>query len=697
MTVSSKRPEQVAWVSLVLSLIFFGVAFFLGRWSGFFAVTAVSWQILAAGLIWLVLAIQFHQRSLAEQEKLDMSQLAREKSSATIFQKGEQAALLATAQRRLDALERWFIPVFAGLIAVFEVGIGIYLLNAIGAGGGEGQQPLVAAILMTVVAFTSFLLSRYATGMSAEPRWKPLRAGGSFFLGVALLCFALAIGLALVHFHVGTPLLVIGYVIPILLIVLGVETALNLVLDIYRPRIKGHYSRSAFDSRLLGIINEPGGIFRSVATAIDYQFGFQVSQTWFYKLLEKAIVPLVLFSAVTLYLASAIVVVEADEEGIIERFGKPLDSRGEPRWIGPGLHVKLPWPIDMARVYPTKAVKDLHIGYEPRIDPETGLVVPERALLWGRTHYEEEYDLLVASEHTVNESRETLDEGAVPVSVVKANIPVQYRIRDLYAYVYNHSDPAKLLEDICYRELTRFGASATVEVDDGLPGQGQAEASLLGAGRTRAREVLMERIQEAAEDQGLGVEVVFVGLQGIHPPPEVAPDYQAVIGAVQQQQALILEAEAERNRNLSTLVGSVDRAYKLSELAAAYQTAQAEGRTEDVEKLGREFDEAFSQAKGDVYRVLSEAKSYAYEKATLARATGERFAGQLQAYRAAPEIYRNEQRLAVLEEALQGIRKYVVAVDPNDREVVIVDLQDKLSTDLLDAAVGGLDQETSAQ
>ena len=697
MTVSSKRPEQVAWASLILSLIFFGVAFFLGRWSGFFAVTAVSWQILAAALIWLVLAIQFHQRGLAEQERLDMSQLAREKSSATIFQKGEQTVLLAAAQRRLDVLEKWFLPVFAGLIAALEVGSGLYLLRSISAAGqSQTQQPLVAAIIMTAVAFVSFLLSRYATGMSVEPRWKPLRAGGSFFLAIALLCFALAVGLALVHFHVWSLLAVIAYVIPVLLTVLGVETALNIVLDVYRPRFKGRYSRAAFDSRLLGIINEPGGIFRSVATAIDYQFGFQVSQTWFYKLLEKAIVPLLLFSAIALYLASTIVVVGPDEDGIVERFGKPMDARGEPRMIGPGFHLKLPWPIDIARVYPTKAIMDLHIGYEPRIDPKTGLIVPERSLLWGKTHYEKEYDLLVASEHTAKEVGEEPSEGAVPVSLVKANVPVQYRIGDLYKYMYNHSDPAKLLEGICYRELARFAASATVEVEDGPPGQGSGKVgeSLLGAGRTMAKEVLMKRIQEAADRQDLGVEVVFVGLQGIHPPPEVAPDYQAVIGAVQQKQALVLQAEAERNRNLSTLVGSVGRAYRLADLAAQYQQAQAQGRIQDVEDLGKQFDAAFEQAKGDIYRVLSEAQSYGYEKATLARATGERFAGQLQAYRAAPEIYQTEQRLAVLEEALKDIRKYVVVADPNDREVVIVNLEDTLTPTLYD--IGAL-EETSAK
>jgi len=693
MTVSSKRPEQVAWVALILSLVFFGVAFFLGRWSGFYAVSAVGWQSLAAALIWLVLALQFHQRSLAEQEKLDLGQLAREKSSATIFQKGETAALFAAAQRRLDILEKWFIPVFAGLIAAYEIGIGIYLFESIPAAADVGtRQPLVCAIVATATAFFGFLMSRYATGMSAEPRWKPLRAGGSFFLSVALLCFVLAIALALVHFQIYPLLSIINYVIPTLLVVLGVETALNIVLDIYRPRLKGQYSRAAFDSRLLGIINEPGGIFRSVAAAIDYQFGFQVSQTWFYKLLEKAIVPLILFSAATLYLASCLVVVSPNEEAIVERFGKPVTAAGQVRHLGPGLHLKLPWPMDIAYRRPTQQVMELHIGYVPKIDPN-GNVVQETKLLWGQTHYEQEHDLLVAAEYTAADVGEKLAEGAVPVSLVKVNMPVQYRIKDLRAYIYNHSDPGKLLEDICYRELARFASTAKVDVDDL---RGSSPENLLGAGRTRAKQVLTERIQKAADEHGLGVELVFVGLQGIHPPPEVAPDYQKVVGAVQAKQAKVLTAEAEKNRNLSLLAGSVSRAYRLAELAAQYQEAQRTGQADEARRLGEQFDQALlHESRGVIFRILSEAESYRFGKAALAEATGKQFAGQLQAYRAAPEIYLNEQRAAVLEEALPQIRKYVVATDPNDREVFIVDLYDKLPTDLLSDIAGV--QESSGQ
>ena len=693
MAISSKRPEQVAWVSLVLSLIFFGVTFFLGRWSAFVAISAASWQVLGAALIWLVLAIQFHQRSLAEQEKLDMRQLAEDKNASTLFEgKGERATLLAAAQRRLDLLERWFVPVFGALIAAYEIGLGLWLFKVAGVQEAESQQPLVCAIVMAAVAFVSFLMSRYATGMSVEVRWKPLRAGGSFLLGVALLCFALAISLAGVHFQFGMPVRVVAYVIPVLLLVLGAETALNTVLDIYRPRLKGQYSRAAFDSRLLGVINEPGGVFRSVAAAIDYQFGFKVSETWFYKLLERAIVALVLFSAATLYLASCIVVIKSNEEAIVERFGNPLTGAGDVRMLKPGLHVKLPWPIDIAYTYPTKDILDLYIGYVPKRDPQTGRVLPEPALLWGQSHYEEEYSLLAASEQMGEQG----SDGAVPVSLVKANLPLQYRIKDLYAYVYGHRDPEKLLEAICHEELARFVASAEIDSDEAGPGIGEADnLSLFGGGRTRAKEVLVQRFQDAADAQNLGVELVFLGVQGIHPPPEVAPDYEAVIGAVQKKQALVLQAEAERNRTLSTLVGSVTKAYELADLADAYQQAQSEGRSADAEDLGRQFDAAFADAKGDVFKTLRIAQSYAFEKATLARATGERFAGQVKAYEAAPEIYMQEQRLATLEETLKGIRKYVVAADSNDTQVTIIDLQQKLTSNLLDVDMGSGSQESS--
>jgi len=684
MTISSKRAEYVARASLILSIVFFGIVFFVGRWSELFALSAVSWLILSAALIWFVLVVQFHQRSLAEQEKLDMGQLAESKQGSTIFQAGgERAVMFAVAQRRLDLLEKWFLPVFSAIIAVYEIAIGLYLLRAVStAADYEARQYLVCAACMTAIAFVSFIISRYAAGMSSQPLWKPLRAGGSIFLGIAILCFAMAIGLAMAQFKIFAVINAIDFIIPVLLLLIGAETALNIIFDIYRPRLKGQYARSAFDSRLLGIINEPGGIFRTAASTVDYQFGFKVSQTWFYKLLEKAIVPLILFAVVTLYLLSCIVVVDPNEEAIIEHFGNPLNKAGQVRYAEPGLTFKWPWPVDIAYKHPTKMISEISIGFVPKYKPGTKEL--ERGpLLWGKMHYEQEYLLLVASGQTGK-----MSPGAVPVSLIIATVPVQYRVKDLYSFIYNHNEPEKLLETICYRELTKFAASAKIEVD----GQANMNQSLLGAGRAEAQRILTSRVQAAADEEGLGVEIVFLGLAGIHPPTEVAANYQKVVGSVQMKQAIILSAYAERNRDLSALAGSVEEADKLYALAAEYQQAEGKKQPEETKKLAADLDSAFAEAKGDIFSILRQAQSYAFEKAILAQATGQRFNSQLKAYRAAKNIYKVEQRLAVLEEALANIRKYVVVADMNDTQVFIFDAQEKLTPSLYE--ISGLEENS---
>ena len=104
---SSKRPGFVALAALIVSVIFFLGTLILSMLNGSFAVFALSWQILAAVLIWIVLVVQFYQQRLAEQEKLDMAQLAAARDGETIFQ-GQQgsAGLFAVAQQRLKFFEK---------------------------------------------------------------------------------------------------------------------------------------------------------------------------------------------------------------------------------------------------------------------------------------------------------------------------------------------------------------------------------------------------------------------------------------------------------------------------------------------------------------------------------------------------------------------------------------------------------------
>ena len=110
MTISFKRAGHTALMGLILSLLFAVITLVIGSVSGVLALAAMSLQIFGVALVWFGLVILYHQRRLAEQEKLDMAQLAGDESSETIFQgSADRRELFAVAQKRLVQVEKWFV------------------------------------------------------------------------------------------------------------------------------------------------------------------------------------------------------------------------------------------------------------------------------------------------------------------------------------------------------------------------------------------------------------------------------------------------------------------------------------------------------------------------------------------------------------------------------------------------------------
>jgi len=677
MELSSKRAQTLSLTGLIISVVFFLATWIIWSMSVAYAVHELAWLILANAAIWFILVIQFHQRVLAEREKLDMAQLARARQGGTIFQEErDPAAALAVASRRLKLIETWFVPIGGVVVAVYEIAMGGYLCTKVRLGLLEQaeslQQPQLAAVFMVAIAFVSFLISRYGIGMSRERVWRPLRAGATHLFGITLLAFVAAITLALSQFKIMVGLQILAWVVPILMIVLGVETVLNAILDLYRPRVPGAYDRAAFDSRLLGLFGEPGGILHTVASTIDYQFGFKVSQTWFYRLLEQAVLPLFLFAVGVLYLLSCFVVVGPGEGAVVEHLGRPVQQADGSYVLGPGMHVKWPWPIDRAFKHPTARIQQVNIGF---VEDPTKASEP---LLWGRQHYKEEFDILVAAEMEADaESTDT-----PPVSIIRAAVPVHYRVKDLYRFLYGFSDwrnpfaedrrshAEKMVEAICYRELVQFAASAKVETEGDLEGR-SVRLSILGMGRKAAADELKRRMQATADRMGLGIEIVLVNLQGIHPPPKLADAYQSVIAAVQEKQAAVLAAQAERNRLLTELAGSLKQTEALLELGRRSQGDAAQDE--------RAFAKLLQAAGGEAYQALRDAQAYRFQRVTLAEAIAKQFGDQAFAYDRAPSIFPHLQRLNVLEESTTKSRKYVVVADEAKQRVFIVNLEEKLS------------------
>ena len=69
-----------------------------------------------------------------------------------------------------------------------------------------------------------------------------------------------------------------------------------------------------------------------------------------------------------------------------------------------------------------------------------------------------------------------------------------------------------------------------------------------------------------------------------------------------------------------------------------------------------------------------------------AKAEVGRFSHQISAFKAAPSVYMTRSKLETFQQATRGARKYILS-DTKNRDIINLELQDKLRSDLLDVTV----------
>lgn len=651
-------------------------------------------------LIWLYLVLIYHQRVLVSEERLESEQLKRERergiSGEAIFD--VEAEQLLLARRRLEWMHKWMLPAFTVAIVVLLVAGAFVpwrwsLATSLHAPGWPSIRNVSVMTFFTGgLALLTFLFSRYASGMSRLTEWRMLRAGASYLMGIVLLTVALCGTLAAIHF-MESPIAerVLAFAIRYIMLILAAEITLNFVLDFYRPRAADEEPRPAFDSRLLGLFSEPGGIARSIAEAINYQFGFEVSGTWFYKLLERSVVPLIGFGVVVMFAATCFVFVNSDEEVVVERFGQKRAV------LEPGLHYKWPWPLEIAYPVQTQRIHVLDVG--PKVTPDEQDKTSGSYRLWTNKHEVEPHlNVLVATpqlaefitqaqeETFENEQPEaelaggevlfTASGEAVAVSQLRISVTIQYRIQDAYQWLRTYKDPEAMLEAVAEREIMRRCASEDV-------------MKLLGAERSQIEQDLWNAIADQARNMNLGVNIVFLGLQGVHPPTDTAGAFQEVIGAEQKRSEAIRNARRISAQRLTKIAGDASQARQLARMIDQLHTAEADPQTDPAElKALREQTDRllFGQdgqggIGGEAAAALAKARSRRWQLENSAHGWAMQFKEEVRTKNAAPEVYALRKYLEVLARHTSDIRKYVSALQ-GQVETYNLNIQDSMNTPL---------------
>ncbi|MHC4696927.1 MAG: SPFH domain-containing protein [Planctomycetota bacterium] len=688
-TPGDRRAQHVAAVGFILQAASFGTLLWGSVWSESHAIATVARFVLAGLPIWVVLYLVFNQLRRVRGEQFETAELKRAReagSSTAIFELDDEELLLE--QHRLRWMVRLLLPSVTVLVALVLL-VGHFLfwgwsldLDVVFAPGGlnRAQDPTVVMWFIVGVGFFCFLFARYAIALSRLSEWRLLRAGASYIAGNALACLGLAIALmATSTIDWAEPLLAI--VVRVAMIVLGIELTINFLLDFYRPRAAGIAQRPSFDSRLLGLTSEPGGIAKSIADAVNYQFGFEVSSTWFYQLLHRWLFPIVVVTFMAVLALTSIVIVDADELAVVERFGRVIT---EPRTVlEPGIHVKLPYPIDIVRRAPVKRIEELVIGEATEDEHEH----EGDAVVWTKAHeFVPELMLLVASPKSASPTQSdelprdfSAGGESAPVSLLMVSVPIEYRVKDIKAFLYIYDDPVKLMEGVAYQYLSDYAAS--VDIDE-----------LIGPGREAFNRELKGLIQDRLDKLKVGIEIVFAGLRGAHPPPkdQVAKTFQEAISAQINMAATVNAAEGEARRILTTVAGTEVRARDLDEAivqrdrlratASVNATAlvEAEQRVEDL--LVGNRAKGISLPSGEAAAIISEARSTASRRISVAATKARGFSAEVAAYEAAPELYRQRKRLEMYA-GLERIRKYFIVGDPAN---VIIEYESDVE--------GGMDQ-----
>ena len=637
---NGRLMTKLAVVGLIFSVCFLILTAVIGSMRGgdvfrFGMITYALSAIFSFGA--LIYGMLSTQAGLENEEK----QLLADRGVAENRALNVEEDVRFTAGRSFENFRRFAPYALAVLGAVITGGFLFYFKSAwnartLGSVSMEGNA-LYTALIAIIIMLLNIFIGAFYVGQSRSASFRWLRPVGAWLIAGFVVMGAATVTALLHSNNILSADLAVAKVFFWIFIILGAEFVTNFIIEFYRPRTLKE-TRPVFESRLLALFTEPGGVMRNIASALDYQFGFKVSGTWLYSFVERSFFPLFLLVVLFFLLFSAIHEVGPSKVGVRENLG-----RVDKELLSPGIYWSLPWPFGTVKSYSTTELRQIVIGEKSTGDDNVADDQNVKAgvkrnseiaetVLWTKAHGgSEDSNFLVAVKNTGSQAGEKDSAAAPSISFIRLTMPIQYRIKNVFDYAYANANPVYSLRRIGQQAAAEYLASTSM-------------MELMSSKRLIAQQDIKKRVQELADLHKLGIQIETLLILDAHPPIEkVAPAYQEVIGALEQRETAILNAEAYRIKTLP-------------------------------------------EAQAEAARIIAEAKSYQATTGKVAQAESDRFSKQLTAYRAMPSVFKLRELLNFLAVDCAGIRKYVVPLN-SDSEVYQLNFEAKERLDLIDTDV----------
>jgi membrane protease subunit HflK len=239
---------------------------------------------------------------------------------------------------------------------------------------------------------------------------------------------------------------------------------------------------------------------------------------------------IILVVAVAMYLLSGIYVVQPDERGVVKRLGRVFADD-----VQPGIHYRIPWPIDSVARPQVTSIKRMSVGYKI-VDQLKGLSPEPR-----------EAQFVTGDEN-----------------IIEVQLLIQYVVKDPADFLYSIEEPHWLVRKVGEAVLTEKIAALGVD-------------ALLTTAKIEVAAAVKENAQEILDAYGAGMEIVAAHLQEVSPPREVADAFRDVASAREDRSRIIQEANGYANRVVPMARGEAQRLVTAAEGYRTEKVRTAEG------------------------------------------------------------------------------------------------------------------------
>lgn len=348
------------------------------------------------------------------------------------------------------------------------------------------------------------------------------------------------------------------------ILLMAAEFALRALARLFLPE-PGADAKAVAESMFAAFVTGGAG---TPVVLIRTHLGLDFERSWALSFLSAAALPALVCTLLFCWALSGVKLLDANQRGIYERLGAPVAV------LGPGFHVLAPWPFGRLRPVENGTIHIVAVGakgganaYEndsgaAQVGAE-GIPTASMNRLWTTSHgTEAEY--LVAD----------VANGKQSFYAVNGEILVLYRtgMSDAAAMqsVYGSADPATVVEQEADRLATRYFSSNTLD-------------GVMGGQRETLQESLRVQLAQAVAADRVGVEIVAVLIDAIHPPVGAAAAYHAVQAAQINSEASVATATA---RAIRTTGQSEQEAHQAVASAQAASVEKIQASTADAYTFG---------------------------------------------------------------------------------------------------------------